>query len=114
MSEHVLGPFPTPATYHPMVQGLMNMIKRNKWESKFEKAVSDAYNSGVEEMTNIKTLPDYYNYLHYFLFWVPVENKNGTLAHKMISIMYYVLDQKSVRSLQSPIKPSSYPPPPLT
>ncbi|CAG8454284.1 9384_t:CDS:2 [Dentiscutata heterogama] len=114
MSEHVLGPFPTPATYHPMVQGLMNMIKRNKWEDKFEKAVSDAYNSGVEEMTNIKTLADYYNYLHYFLFWVPVENKNGTLAHKMISIMYYVLDQKSVRSLQSPIKPSSYPPPPLT
>ncbi|CAG8662668.1 775_t:CDS:1 [Dentiscutata erythropus] len=111
-AEQVLGPFSTPATYHPIVQGLLSMVKRNNWEDKFVKAVSDAYNSGVEEMTNIKTLTDYYNYLHYFLFWVPVENNIGTLVHNMMSTMYYVLDQESVRPLQSPIKPSSYPPPP--
>ncbi|CAG8663246.1 phosphatidylserine decarboxylase-related protein [Gigaspora rosea] len=114
MPSQALGPFPTPATYHPMVQGLMNMIKRNKWEDQFVKAVSDAYNSGVEETTYIKTLPDFYDYLHYFLTWVPREDDTGNLVHNMMSIMYFVLDQESVKSLQSPIQPSSYPNQPLT
>ncbi|CAG8592296.1 23527_t:CDS:1 [Cetraspora pellucida] len=114
MSDRSLGPFPTPETYHPVIQGLINMIKRNSWEDKFVKAVSDAHKTGVEDMVNIITLTDYYNFLHYLVLWVPTENETGSLVYNMLCTMYFVLDQKSVKPLQSPIKPSSYPPPPLT
>ncbi|CAG8463259.1 10862_t:CDS:1 [Racocetra fulgida] len=114
MPNRPLGPFPTPETYHPVIQGLINMIKRNDWESKFEKAVSDAHNTDVEDMTTIVTLNDYYNYLHYLLMWVPREDETGSLIYNMLCTMYFVLDQESVQSLQSPVKPSSYPPEPLS
>ncbi|CAG8729383.1 1015_t:CDS:1, partial [Dentiscutata heterogama] len=114
MSNRPLGPFPIPETYHPIIQGLINMITRNPWEDKFVKAVSDAHKTGVEDMVNIITLTDYYNFLHYLLLWVPTENEPGSLVSNMLCAMYFVLDQKSVKPLQSPIIPSSYPPPPLT
>ncbi|CAG8797290.1 12558_t:CDS:1, partial [Racocetra persica] len=100
--------------YHPIIQGLMNMIKRNDWESKFAKAVSDAHKTGVEDMTTIVTLNDYYNFLQYLVMWVPREDETGSLVYNMLCTMYFVLDQESVKPLQSPIKPSSYPPEPLS
>ncbi|CAG8824403.1 23920_t:CDS:1, partial [Racocetra persica] len=114
MPNRALGPFPTPQAYHPIIQGLINMIKRNDWESKFAKAVSDAHNTDVEDMTTIVTLNDYYNFLHYLVTWIPREDETGSLVYNMLCTMYFVLDQESVRPLQSPIKPSSYPPEPLT
>src|SRR6185369_11332981 len=45
---------------------------------------------------------------------VPKENETGTFVYNMLCTMYFVLEQKPVIDFQSPIKPSSYPPPPLT
>ncbi|GBC08543.1 hypothetical protein RclHR1_00820010 [Rhizophagus clarus] len=90
------------------------MIEHNNWKDKFEQAVHDAHETGVEDMTNISSLTDYYNFLNYLVLWVPRENETGTLVYNMLCTTYFVLDQKCVRDFQSPIKPSSYPPPPLT
>ncbi|CAG8597672.1 phosphatidylserine decarboxylase-related protein [Rhizophagus irregularis DAOM 181602=DAOM 197198] len=114
MTEQPLGPFPKPESYQPIVQRLKDMIERNNWKDKFERAVHDAYKTGVEDMTNISSLTDYYNFLNYFVLWVPKEDETGAFVYNMLGTMYFVLDQKTVRDFQSPIKPSSYPPPPLT
>ncbi|PKK68695.1 hypothetical protein RhiirC2_833379 [Rhizophagus irregularis] len=114
MTEQPLGPFPKPESYQPIVQRLKDMIECNNWKDKFERTVHDAYKTGVEDMTNISSLTDYYNFLNYFVLWVPKEDETGAFVYNMLGTMYFVLDQKTVRDFQSPIKPSSYPPPPLT
>ncbi|CAG8779191.1 20465_t:CDS:2, partial [Dentiscutata erythropus] len=81
---------------------------------KFVKAVFDAHKTSVEDMVNIITLIDYYNFLHYLVYWIPTENETGSLVYNMLCTIYFVLDQKSVKPLQSPIKPSPYLPPLLT
>ncbi|CAB4412566.1 unnamed protein product [Rhizophagus irregularis] len=117
MTEQSLGPFPCPKTpngYQPIVKRLKDMIECNNWKDKFEQAVYDAQKTGVENMTNISCLTDYYNFLNYLVLWVPKENETGTFVYNMLCTMYFVLDQNSIKDFQSPIKPSSYPPPPLT
>ncbi|GBB94798.1 hypothetical protein RclHR1_24140001 [Rhizophagus clarus] len=109
MPERPVGPFPTPEAYQPIVQKLMDIIQRNNWKDKFERAVHDAHETGVEDMVNINSLTDYYNFLNYLVLWVPKEDETGTFVYNMLATMYFVLDQKSVRSFQSPIKPSSAP-----
>ncbi|CAG8563158.1 1765_t:CDS:1 [Diversispora eburnea] len=115
MSDQPIGPFPTPATCQQIIQILMNMIQCNDgWEIAFEQAVSDAHKTGVKDMANISTLTDYHNFLNYLVLWVPTEDETGTFVYNMLCTMYFVLDQKTVKSFQSPIEPSSYPSPPLT
>ncbi|PKK56340.1 phosphatidylserine decarboxylase-related protein [Rhizophagus irregularis] len=116
MTEKSLGPFPskTPDAYQPIVKSLKDLIDGNNWKDKFEEAVYNAQKTGVENMRNIGSLIDYYNFLNYLVLWVPKENETGTFVYNMLCTMYFVLDQKSVIDFQSPIKPSSYPPPPLT
>ncbi|CAG8473077.1 1223_t:CDS:1 [Paraglomus brasilianum] len=115
MSEKPIEPFSTRTEYQPIVQRLMYMVARNKgWEDKFTKAILCAHNSGVEDMVKIKSLADYYEFLNNLVLWVPTEDKPGTYIYNMLCTMYFVLDQKPVRELQSPVKPSSYPPPQLT
>lgn len=114
MSKKSIGPFPTPKTYEPIVQRLKALIQINGWEVAFEQAVTSAHNRGVEDMVNIKNLTDYYNFLNYLVLWVPSEDETGTFVYNMLCTMYFVLDQKTLRPLQSPIAPLPYPPPPLT
>ncbi|CAB4419031.1 unnamed protein product [Rhizophagus irregularis] len=116
MTEKSLGPFPsqTPDAYQPIVKSLKDIIDGNNWKDKFEEAVYNAQKTGVENMRNIGSLIDYYNFLNYLVLWVPKENETGTFVYNMLCTMYFVLDQKPVIDFQSPIKPSSYPPPPLT
>ncbi|CAG8451643.1 9836_t:CDS:1 [Ambispora leptoticha] len=114
MSHKPLGPFPTPTSYQPIVQRLMDMIQRNNWKDDFEQAVVDAHKTGVEDMVHIRNLTEYYNFLNYFVLWVPKEDETGTYVYNMLCTLYFVLDQKTVKQYQSPIKPSSYPSPLLT
>ncbi|PKY50493.1 hypothetical protein RhiirA4_466999 [Rhizophagus irregularis] len=83
MTEQSLGPFPCPKTpngYQPIVKRLKDMIECNNWKDKFEQAVYDAQKTGVENMTNISCLTDYYNFLNYLVLWVPKENETGTFT----------------------------------
>lgn len=110
--DQPLGPFPTPEIYQPIVQRLQNIIQCNNWEVNFEKAISDAHDTSVPEMVNIKDLTDYYNFLNCFVLWVPAEDKTGSFIYRMLCAMYFVLDQKPVKPFQSNIVPWN--PQPLT
>nr|CAG8662401.1 7793_t:CDS:1 [Entrophospora candida] len=110
-----IGPFfgPENDNYHPIVKKLMDMVQQNNWEDNFDKAISDAHKTGIEEMAHIRTLAEYYNFLNYLVKWVPTEDETGTFIYRMLCTMYFVLDQKTVKPLQSPIVPS-YPSPQYT
>ncbi|CAG8708406.1 20988_t:CDS:1 [Cetraspora pellucida] len=105
MTLKSLGPFPTPENYEKIVKKLQDMIDKNNWLINFDTAVSDAYESGVIEMDNIKNLTEFYNFLNYLVRWVPTEDETGTFVSRMIFTMYFVLGQKTVKPFQSSLVP---------
>ena len=48
-------------TYSPVVQELIDMIAKNGWEDKFQKALDHVHELNVIEYEPIKTLEDYYD-----------------------------------------------------
>lgn len=93
-------------TYHPVVQELVDMIKTNKWEDKFQKALSSASKFNIADMSDIRTLDDYFVWINKLLYWVPVENLYGKLVYQHVCKFYFLLDQEPVLSLQNKIQPS--------
>ncbi len=92
--------------FSPIVQELIDMIAKNKWEDKFEKALQACHDANTIEYENIKTLDDYYQWLENSLSWIPVENREGTAVYTAVTTFYYLLDQSPVKELQTPIIPS--------
>lgn len=112
MSKQTTNPFST-RSHHSIVERLKNMIRDNNWTNDFEVAIKDARKTGVEEMTEIKNLDDFYNFLDDLVTWVPTEDQTGTYVYRRLCTMYFVLDQETVKPLQTSIVPS-YPPLPFT
>lgn len=57
-------------TYSPIVQELIDMIAKNGWEDKFQKALDACHALNTIEYENIKTLEDYYDWLEGELHWI--------------------------------------------
>ncbi|MCM1076356.1 MAG: phosphatidylserine decarboxylase [Bacteroides sp.] len=92
--------------YSPIVQQLIDMIAKNGWQDKFQKALDACHALNTIEYENIKTLDDYYDWLEGCLHWVPVENPEGTIVYQHVTMFYFLLDQSPVKELQTPIIPS--------
>lgn len=92
-------------TLHPVVQELVDMIKENGWQEKFEQAIKKAQSYNVVGMEDIKTLDDYINWCNAQLSWVPIENQYGTEVFNHICKFYFVLDQSPVKELQNAVVP---------
>lgn len=95
--------------YSPIVQELIDLIAKNGWEDKFQKALDACHALNTIEYENIKTLDDYYDWLEGELHWIPVENPEGTIVYEHVTMFYFLLDQSPVKELQSPILPSTLP-----
>lgn len=93
-------------TYSPIVQELIDMIAKNGWEDKFQKALDACHALNTIEYENIKTLEDYYDWLEGELHWIPVENPEGTIVYEHVTMFYFLLDQSPVKELQTPVIPS--------
>ena len=92
--------------YSPVVQELIDMIAKNGWQDKFQKALDACHELNTIEYENIKTLDDYYDWLESCMHWIPVENKAGLAAYNHVTMFYFLLDQSPVKELQTPIIPS--------
>lgn len=91
--------------YSPVVQELIDMIAQNGWQDKFQKAFEKAKSYDVQEMDDINSLEDYYNWLDANLKWIPVENHFGRAMFNHICKFYFILDQSPVKELQSAVVP---------
>jgi len=97
-------------TYHKVVTELIKKIGQEpEWLDKFNDAIESARNSGIQEMESIRTLEDYYDFLNDLLLWVPCENFQGMDVYNHFCLFYFVLDQKSTKTLQTPILPGPNP-----
>lgn len=94
------------STHHqPKTQELIDLIAKNGWQDKFQQAFEKAKSYDVQEMDDINSLEDYYNWLDANLTWIPVENFFGRAMFTHICKFYFILDQSPVKELQSPVVP---------
>lgn len=93
-------------TYSPVVQELIDMIAKNGWQDKFQKALDNCHALNTIEYENIKTLDDFYDWLEGELHWIPIENPEGTVVYEHVTMFYFLFDQSPVKELQTPIIPS--------
>ena len=92
-------------TFHPVVQKLVDLIRTNNWQDKFQQALDKCQAENVVEFEDIKTLDDYFSWINAQLSWVPIENNYGTLVYQHIAKFYFLLDQDPVKELQNPVVP---------
>ncbi len=93
-------------TYSPVVQELLDLIEKNGWRDKFQKALDNCHALNTIEYEPIKTLDDYFDWLESNLHWVPKEDPEGDIVYQHVTMFYFLLDQSPVKELQTPIIPS--------
>ena len=93
--------------YSPIVQELIDMIAKNGWQDKFQKALDACHAANTIEYEPIKTLEDYFDWCESNLHWVPREDPEGDIVYQHVTMFYYLLDQSPVKELQTPITPST-------
>ena len=91
--------------HQPIVQELLDMIAKNGWQDKFQKAYENAKALDVKEMDDINSLEDYYAWLDANPTWIPVENQFGRAMFNHICKFYFILDQSPVKELQNTVAP---------
>lgn len=95
----------TNVSYHPVVKELVEMIKANAWESKFEEALKIAQEANIAEMADIKTVDDYLKWIDDLLHWIPKENTTGKAVYEYVCKFYFLLDQGPLLALQNKVAP---------
>ncbi|KAL8678678.1 MAG: hypothetical protein Q9186_004993 [Xanthomendoza sp. 1 TL-2023] len=94
--------------FHPVVKTLDDKIKNTSgWGNRFADAVQSARNSGIQEMQKIHTTSDWLRKTNEFLYWVPREGEEGKDVYNCICLVYFVLNQPTVKPLQDPIEPGA-------
>lgn len=103
--------------YQPIIQELIDLIQKNGWEGKFQEVLDKVAKLNIEDMQDCKTLEGFYNWLNFYVTWIPRENRWGSLNLEYLCKFYYVFDVSPVKELQTPELPSTLPgnvEPPLT
>lgn len=96
------------ASYHPLVQELRQWVMTTRERRQnFEYAVTTARSFNVAEMEDIRSLTDWFNFLHFLQHWVPTESVDANEIFNRFSKLYFVLDQHSVFHYQSPVLPNN-------
>ena len=94
--------------HHPVVQELCDWVDAAPDRRVgFAEAVSTATNKSVTDMQDICCLSDWFNFLDSLLLWVPTQSIDATEIFNRFSKLYFVLDQPSIFSYQSPVIPGS-------
>lgn len=93
--------------WEKVVRDLDNLIKENDWSENFSQAIHDAKSANVPDLDRINSLEDYMNAINEFLFWKPTENERGDVVYNKICLFYWILNQKTLSSLQSETLPKA-------
>lgn len=91
--------------YHPAVNELVELINENNWKDLFELGIKKANLQNVPLIKQVTNLEEYLNWIHDFLYWVPMENSSGENVNDHLSAFYFIADQEPIFSLQNKITP---------
>ena len=93
--------------YHPVVQELCDWVNVDpNRQKKFDEAIMTATCQNIIEMQDIHDLSDWFSFLSSLQLWVPSESVDAKQIFNRFSKLYFVLDQPSVFSYQSPVTPN--------
>ena len=95
----------TKMKYHPVIDELVGLIKTNDWTAAFEKAIKEGREEKLPELSGLKNIDQYLEWINGFLYWVPNENSSGSNVNEHLSAFYYVADRKPLLALQNKLKP---------
>ncbi|MBF0544261.1 MAG: phosphatidylserine decarboxylase [Candidatus Riflebacteria bacterium] len=90
---------------HKVIQELIDLIKENHWEGKFNEAIANAQKKNVPQIKHIKCLQDYLTSINALLHWIPTEDEPGREVYTRLGEFYFILFQHPVLELQDAIKP---------
>ena len=101
------------APRQPATKKLKKIIEDNYYRGNFEKAITRVAGQNVPELSDIKTLDQFYFYVDALVTWVPetrVWECRGDILHERtvylrIVQFYYYFNQPELEVLQSPISP---------
>jgi phosphatidylserine decarboxylase len=91
--------------FHPVVEELVKLIKKNKWEKDFERAIKTAHSKNVPLLEKVTNLEKYLDWINSFLYWIPNENSQGKNIYDHLCAFYFIVDQEPVFSLQNQVVP---------
>lgn len=97
--------------FHPVVEELIVLIKKNKWEKAFETAIKKANSFNVPLLGEVTSLDKYLVWINKFLYWIPSENIQGKNIYDHLCAFYFILDQESLLKLQNAVIPHDVAPP---
>jgi phosphatidylserine decarboxylase precursor len=95
----------TKATYHPIVDELVQLIKTNHWENDFETAIKKAHSKNVPLLAKVNDLSSFITWINKSLHWIPSENASGKSVNDHLTAFYYILDQEPIFKLQNKVVP---------
>lgn len=87
--------------YAPVVRELIDLIRENDWQKKFEEALQRVHSYHIEGLEQLITLDDYFDWLDKLLHKVPTENNYGKLVYDTICKFYFILGQEPLIALQN-------------
>jgi len=90
----------------PIVQKLQKLIEAHGWAGRFQQALDEAAAQKVAQIAHILSLNDYLHYIDEMVRWAPREAGDSRLVHDKLVEFHFILDQPSLRSLQSPLAPA--------
>lgn len=95
----------TKIKYHRVILELINLIEKNEWQDKFDKAIKKAHSYNVPLLKDVTNLDQYLVWMNAFLYWIPSEDLTGTNIYNHLSASYFIVDQEPVLSLQTKVVP---------
>lgn len=95
----------TTEKFHPVIEELIALIKKNKWEKDFEIAIKKAHSKNVLLLSEVTNLERYLIWMNKFLYWVPCEDVQGKNIYNHLCASYFIVDQEPLLSLQNKVIP---------
>lgn len=105
---------PTKTIFHPIVESLVKLIKVNKWNDTFEKAIKKANAKNAPLLEKVRNLEEYLNWINALLYWVPSETFSGQNVNDHLCAFYFIADQEPLLALQNKVIPNHKMPSPTT
>lgn len=92
---------------HKIVKDLEELIKKHRWQRKFNEAIKEAKSHKVHDFPELKTWKNYHDYLHWLdvlVTWAPHEKGDTRFVYEKIVQFYFIVSQPSVVDLQTPLR----------
>ncbi len=95
-----------------VVDKLRRLIKKHRWQRRFDEAIRTAQSHEIYDFPELAGWNDHKGFLEWLeelLVWAPLQTGNSRNVYEMIVRFYFILDQPTLKKLQTPVTPGKKP-----